>query len=55
MALIKPSHRGLLHDALGVPQGHKIPLAKIEHALTSTSPKLRKEAQFAENARKWKK
>lgn len=27
--MIKPSHRGLLHKELGVPQGKKIPKAKI--------------------------
>lgn len=29
MALIKPSHKGLLHKRLGVPQGQKIPKSKI--------------------------
>lgn len=55
MQMIKKSHKGLLHEALSVPQGQKIPIAKIEHALESSSPKLRKEAQFAKNARGWKK
>ena len=49
MSLIKPSHRGLLHKKLGVPQGEKIPEAKIEKARKSKSPALRKEAVFAEN------
>ncbi len=52
--MIKPSHKGLLHKALGVPEGHTIPLSKIESALHSDSPKIRKEANFANNARKWK-
>ena len=52
--LIKPSHKGLLHKALNVPAGQKIPLAKIETALHSGSPKLRKEANFANNARHFK-
>lgn len=46
---IKPSHKGLLHKKLGVPQGEKIPQAKIEKARHSKSPALRKEAVFAEN------
>lgn len=46
---IKPSHRGLLHEKLGVPKGDKIPAEKIEKALHSKSPALRKEANFARN------
>ncbi len=52
--LIKPSHKGLLHKALHVPEGQKIPLTKIEAALRSGSPKVRKEANFANNARHFK-
>lgn len=48
-SLIKPSHRGLLHKKLGVPEGEKIPAEKIEAALHSKSPALRKEANFARN------
>lgn len=47
--MIKPSHRGLLHKKLHVPQGQKIPAAKIEAAKHSPSPALRKEAVFAQN------
>lgn len=47
--MIKPSHRGLLHKKLGVPQGEKIPEKKIEAAKHSKSPAERKEATFAEN------
>jgi hypothetical protein len=47
--LIKPSHRGLLHEKLGVPQGEPIPLAKKEAAAHSSDPTLRKEGQFALN------
>jgi len=46
---IKPSHRGLLHKKLGVPQGKKIPASKLSKALHSKSVSLRKEAIFAEN------
>lgn len=52
---IKPSHKGLLHKKLGVPQGNPIPVAKLEKAAHSKSPALRKEAQFALNARMWPK
>jgi hypothetical protein len=50
--LIKPSHRGRLHKALGVPPGDKIPSGKLAEALHSTSEKIRKEAQFAKNFNK---
>ena len=46
---IKPSHKGLLHKKLGVPQGQPIPKAKLEKAKHSNSAALRKEANFAEN------
>jgi hypothetical protein len=48
---IKPSHKGRLHSALGVPQGEKIPAAKLAKAKNSSSPALRKEATFAQNAK----
>lgn len=51
---IKPSRKGLLHKKLGVPKGKPIPASKIEKAEKSKSPKLRKEAEFAENAKKFK-
>lgn len=47
--LIKPSHKGRLHRALGIPEGHPIPKSRIKAAETSSSPALRKEAQFADN------
>lgn len=50
---IKPSHKGRLHEKLGVPEGEKIPEAKIEKAKHSKSPALRREANFAENAKGW--
>ena len=50
---IKPAHKGLLHKKLGVKQGEPISEAKIEKAEASSSPKLRKEAVFAENAKHW--
>jgi hypothetical protein len=51
---IKKSHEGRLHRALHVPPGKKIPVAKLEKAAHSKSPALRKEAQFALNARHFK-
>ncbi len=48
-SLIKPSRKGLLHKKLGVPEGENIPASKIEAALHSKSPALRKEANFARN------
>lgn len=48
---IKPSRKGLLHKKLGVPQGTKIPAAKLAKAKKSKSPALRKEADFAVNAK----
>lgn len=50
---IKKSNAGKLHRALHVPQGEKIPLAKIKQAENSPSQPLREEAQFADNARKF--
>ena len=51
---IKPSRKGLLHKKLGVAAGKKIPAKKISKALHSKSASLRKEAQFAKNAKKFK-
>ena len=51
---IKPSRKGLLHKKLGIKQGEKIPLADLARAKLSSSPALRKEANFAINARGFK-
>lgn len=50
---IKPSHKGKLHAALGVPAGKPIPKGKEEKAAHSSNPTVKKEAIFAENAAKW--
>lgn len=50
---IKAKNKGKLHAKLGVAKGKKIPKAKIERAENSSSPALRKEATFAENASHW--
>ncbi len=44
-------HPGRLHKRLHVPAGEPIPAKKLEMALHSKSASLRKEAQFAENAK----
>ena len=48
---IKPSHKGLLHKMLGIPEGKKIPVSRLEAAAHSSNPIERKRAQFALNAR----
>lgn len=50
---IKPENKGKLHKALGVPKGQKIPPGKLAKAKHSKSPTVRKEANFAANAKKW--
>ena len=50
---IKPENKGKLHKALGVAKGQKIPAAKVAAAKNSSDPALRKEATFAQNAKKW--
>jgi hypothetical protein len=51
---IQKSHQGLLHDQLGIPQGEKIPVDRLQELLKSEDPAVRRRAQFAINARKWK-
>jgi hypothetical protein len=55
MIKIKKSHRGLLHKKLGMKPGATIPLSSLARAKRSSSPALRKEANFAINARSWNK
>ena len=50
---IKPSHKGLLHHNLGVPEGEHIPESKLEAAKHSEDPAVRRRATFALNARRW--
>lgn len=40
-------HPGALHAELGVPQGKKIPGAKLRKAASSNNPTLKKRALFA--------
>lgn len=37
-------HKGALHKKLGVPEGEKIPAAKLQAAMHSKDPKTRREA-----------
>jgi hypothetical protein len=48
-SLIKPSHKGRLHRALGIPEGQKIPAKRIAEAKHSSDPHMRKMANFAAN------
>ena len=47
-------HPGLLHKKLHIRKGAKIPLNILEKEVHSKSPAMRREAQFALNARKFK-
>lgn len=49
---IKASNKGKLHKALGVPQGEKIPASKLK-TKPGDSAAVRKEKNFARNARGW--
>lgn len=51
--MIKPANRGLLHAKLGIAQNNPIPLKTLLKAKNSVSPAMRKEANFAVNARKF--
>lgn len=53
MKSIKIKHPGKLHRDLGIAEGQKIPERRITAALHSKNPALRKEANFARNAKKW--
>ena len=52
---IKKSRRGRLRKTAGVKKGKKIPVSTLRRLAKSKNPKTRKRAQFALNARKWKK
>lgn len=52
---IKKSNRGKLRKSTGTKKGKKIPVSKLRKMKNSKNPKTRKRANFALNARKWKK
>lgn len=45
-------HPGKLHRELGVPAGEKIPAKKLNKAVHSSNPTLRKEANLAKTLKK---
>ena len=51
---IKKSHEGLFHKDMKKKSGSPITDADIEKGLKSEDPAVRKRANFARNARKWK-
>lgn len=52
---IKKKNRGKLRKTAGAKKGKKIPISKLKKMKNSKNPKTRKRANFALNARKWKK
>jgi hypothetical protein len=48
-------NKGALHRSLGVPEGQKIPTAKISQAAHSTNPVLAQRARLAETLAKLRK
>lgn len=52
-SMFKNLKKGALHTQLGIPQGQKIPLKRLEAAAESHDPLTRKRAHFALNARKF--
>lgn len=51
---INPANKGKLHKYLGIPEDKPIPADKLKAALKSDDPEIRKMANFAKNAKKWK-
>lgn len=49
---IKPSHKGLLHKDLGIPEGQPIPASALMQAMHSKNPGERKRANFARMAKR---
>lgn len=52
---IKKKNRGKLRRSTGTKKGQKIPVSTLRRLAKSKNPKTRKRAQFALNARKWRK
>ena len=52
---IKKANRGKLRKTAKAKKGKKIPVSKLRQMKRSKNPKTRKRANFALNARKWKK
>jgi len=47
-------HKGALHKTLGVPEGKKIPVEKLEAAKNSQNPTTRRRATLALTFRKYR-
>ena len=45
--------KGKLHREIGVPEGEKIPAAKLEAAEHSENPEIKRDAKRAETMEKW--
>jgi hypothetical protein len=52
---INPEHIGQLHRELHVPEGEKIPAAKLEKATHSSNEHIAKQAHLAETLRRFHK
>jgi oligoendopeptidase F len=52
---IKKSNQGKLRRSTGTKKGNKIPVSTLRRLVKSKNPTTRKRAQFALNARKWRK
>jgi oligoendopeptidase F len=52
---IKKANRGKLRKSTGTKKGQNIPVTKLRKLAKSKNPKTRKRAQFALNARQWRK
>lgn len=52
---IKPSNKGKMRKTAGAKKGQNIPVSKLRQLKKSKNPKTRQRANFALNARKWKK
>lgn len=52
---IKKSNQGKLRKSTGTKKGKKIPVSKLRKMKKSGTPKQKKRANFALNARNWKK
>lgn len=48
----KPTHRGLLHEQLHVPEGQPIPQSKLDKASHSSDPTTRRRVALAETGKR---
>lgn len=47
-------HKGKLHRELGIPEGQKIPAARLSSAAKSSNREVRNDAIRAQTMKKWK-